>query len=641
MKALLVFVMVVAIIGLTSISIIPLADAKTYFPANEYRTPIPPRYCIIDPPGYDESEKTRLFDITQNAIKEWNDELANFVQKYDSHPLLWEINSTVMKKSEFNNGVCEIRVTFTDDEKPNDDGFTLGFFEYYIGQVNGDIEIFTKDMNDDALRVVALHEVGHSLSLGHYVSDDNDQNERWRTQAKLAPSIMIPSINVNPELQKITESDLLKILNIYGKNGFYAFSNKPIPSLPPTSAPENPPKTQIIPEMPKIPVKPFEFVGIEKPLIKLSDYETEMISFRGQIKDAEFFKGHNVVLSIQYPTGEVVVHKTKPSNSGYFEIPVMFDGKTFPDGIYVVQPSYMENTDTSMTFEFAINVTLQSDILSDEIEHPDEIKYDEMDAEFLTTYKNDELHFQIDIPKTWVIEEDDNSIWFFPGKQKNKSNLLHISYHADPIIEMSMDEKLVANERLLRTVCTNNEHCTNFKFVESFSEKTTNGFENIINYEFEIRTNVEELGIGASASIGQTQNIVKFREVNMGNESWTLQYLFESETIEKISNMIINIDSTFNANPTSLIIPSWIKNNAAWWAEDQIDDNSFVQGIQFMIEENIISIPNLSESSSESADSVPAWIKNNAAWWAEGQIDDNSFVQGIEYLVKVGIIQIN
>ena len=43
--------------------------------------------------------------------------------------------------------------------------------------------------------------------------------------------------------------------------------------------------------------------------------------------------------------------------------------------------------------------------------------------------------------------------------------------------------------------------------------------ENIINYEFEIRTNVEELGIGASASIGQTQNIVKFREVNIGNES--------------------------------------------------------------------------------------------------------------------------
>ena len=35
---------------------------------------------------------------------------------------------------------------------------------------------------------------------------------------------------------------------------------------------------------------------------------------------------------------------------------------------------------------------------------------------------------------------------------------------------------------------------------------------------------------------------------------------------------------------------------------------------------------------------IPAWIKNNAAWWAEGQIDDSSFLQGIQYLVQNGII---
>ena len=35
---------------------------------------------------------------------------------------------------------------------------------------------------------------------------------------------------------------------------------------------------------------------------------------------------------------------------------------------------------------------------------------------------------------------------------------------------------------------------------------------------------------------------------------------------------------------------------------------------------------------------IPDWIKNNAGWWADGQIDDNSFVSGIQYLIKVGII---
>ena len=87
-------------------------------------------------------------------------------------------------------------------------------------------------------------------------------------------------------------------------------------------------------------------------------------------------------------------------------------------------------------------------------------------------------------------------------------------------------------------------------------------------------------------------------------------------------------------------IPSWIKNNAGWWAEGTIDDNSFVQGIQFMIKEDVISIQNIPESSSETTDIIPSWIKNNAGWWAEGTIDDNSFVQGIEYLVKVGIIDV-
>ncbi len=35
---------------------------------------------------------------------------------------------------------------------------------------------------------------------------------------------------------------------------------------------------------------------------------------------------------------------------------------------------------------------------------------------------------------------------------------------------------------------------------------------------------------------------------------------------------------------------------------------------------------------------IPLWIKNNAGWWAEGQITDSDFVNGIEYLVSHKII---
>ena len=35
---------------------------------------------------------------------------------------------------------------------------------------------------------------------------------------------------------------------------------------------------------------------------------------------------------------------------------------------------------------------------------------------------------------------------------------------------------------------------------------------------------------------------------------------------------------------------------------------------------------------------IPSWIKNNAGWWADGQIDDSSFVSGIQWLMSNGII---
>jgi hypothetical protein len=36
---------------------------------------------------------------------------------------------------------------------------------------------------------------------------------------------------------------------------------------------------------------------------------------------------------------------------------------------------------------------------------------------------------------------------------------------------------------------------------------------------------------------------------------------------------------------------------------------------------------------------IPDWIKNNARWWSEGNIDDEAFVDGIEFLVKIGIVK--
>ena len=88
-------------------------------------------------------------------------------------------------------------------------------------------------------------------------------------------------------------------------------------------------------------------------------------------------------------------------------------------------------------------------------------------------------------------------------------------------------------------------------------------------------------------------------------------------------------------------IPSWIKNNAGWWADGSIDDSSFVQGIQFLIKEGIMKIPPTTPGTGTGSNEIPSWIKNNAGWWADGSIDDSSFVQGIQFLIKEGIMKIS
>jgi len=87
-------------------------------------------------------------------------------------------------------------------------------------------------------------------------------------------------------------------------------------------------------------------------------------------------------------------------------------------------------------------------------------------------------------------------------------------------------------------------------------------------------------------------------------------------------------------------IPGWIKNNAGWWADGSIDDSSFIQGIQFLIKEDVLKIPPTTQGSSSGSNEIPSWIKNNAGWWADGSIDDDSFVQGIQFLIKEGIMRI-
>nr|AIF23980.1 hypothetical protein [uncultured marine thaumarchaeote SAT1000_22_D06] len=102
-----------------------------------------------------------------------------------------------------------------------------------------------------------------------------------------------------------------------------------------------------------------------------------------------------------------------------------------------------------------------------------------------------------------------------------------------------------------------------------------------------------------------------------------------------------------NSSAQDAQIPGWIKNVADWWASGDISENEFLTGIEYLINNNIISLPSIScnekieSQTTSSAEMIPDWIKNNASWWSDNLIDDIDFINGLQYLIKHKIIKID
>jgi len=87
-------------------------------------------------------------------------------------------------------------------------------------------------------------------------------------------------------------------------------------------------------------------------------------------------------------------------------------------------------------------------------------------------------------------------------------------------------------------------------------------------------------------------------------------------------------------------VPMWIKNNAYWWSQEMIEDSDFVAGIEYLIQEEIITISESGDVAANSSDEIPTWIKNNAGWWSEDLITEQEFIDGLQWLISIGVISV-
>ena len=90
----------------------------------------------------------------------------------------------------------------------------------------------------------------------------------------------------------------------------------------------------------------------------------------------------------------------------------------------------------------------------------------------------------------------------------------------------------------------------------------------------------------------------------------------------------------------SQYVPIWIKNNAGWWSQELIEDSDFIAGIEYLIQQEIITLTDTATLETSSVDVIPKWIKNNAGWWTENLISEQEFIDSIQWLISNGIIRV-
>ena len=559
------------------------ASAKISYPSINFRLQDQPTYCIVSP-NIPQSKSENLFDMAKKSVLEWEMKLQ--AAELNNKPI-WDMKYKLVGSASKS---CDITIYFKSSVILDDNTMPLGvFFE-----LTKSIEVAFEGLSDGSIYDTILHEIGHSIGLGHFISDDDEINLKWATSNDIAPSIMIPTAHVNPALLIITDVDILKVRDIYGTNGFYAFSPKPIPQPTPTPTPIPVPTPIPTPKPPIVPIFPFESIDITQKIIEVDKYEErQFVKIIGDIAEDVFRKGVPVYLVVKSPDESFQTLKIIPTRKGHFETTLVFDDNS-AKGTYKVEASYLEHHDREMDFTFHVvkRGTVIESIIPEFEEPP-----------------------TAPAPPTAPTS---------PTPTSKYTPLLTISLFSEG-----------KNYGRSFTI----EEGEPFQFAGKLTDRKGNPVRGSVvfiddRYDsgFQIKISTDQSGTYLFY-IGAEHNLK-----NIDNDRSKRDFIATSQVGSEIVTSEVAKLTIISAKTE---IPDWIKNNAKWWAEGTIGDSDFTGGIQHLIKEKIIDIPDLPEQASGiDEEKVPDWIRNNAGWWADGQISDDDFVSGIKYLVEQGIIKV-
>jgi len=324
--------------------------AEIIYPSITSRVDEPPSYCFVTPTDTSDIPRYEIqkWDVEiEEAVNDWNTKLRN---AESGNKALWNLTYLGSDDAPLNN--CDYPIYVKPYSNSPSLWFnSLGVFLYtaihvfFLGwsscETGGEYD-YCYNLNrirpPSEIGGTTRHEIGHSLGLGHYSSDNVNTISKWLKQNNL-PSIMVGGLGTDKDWRIITNIDVQKVRSLYGDQGFYAFSTGAVPTPQPSIPTPTP-----IPISPIIPVFPFESVSVSSPVVFVERSITKYVKVIGDIRENIFKKGHNVFLTITAPDLTEELLRITTTSKGHFETTLAFDYND-KRGFYIVSAIYLEHND--------------------------------------------------------------------------------------------------------------------------------------------------------------------------------------------------------------------------------------------------------------------------------------------------------
>lgn len=172
------------------------------------------------------------------------------------------------------------------------------------------------------------------------------------------------------------------------------------------------------------------------------------------------------------------------------------------------------------------------------------------------------------------------------------------------------------------------------EFDEEGTSLTMRGYN---SYPLETYANFEFVPISGDEKFSVTFNDNPVEFIQSIDEMGLWHVAF---SVGPTSQMVLKISGFERGLPAALpLVPQWVKTNADWWSTGQISDSEFLEGIDFLLEKQIIVLERR-EAADPGEWKIPPWIKTLSGWWHEDKVSDEDFVRAMTFLIDRQIIRV-